>query len=144
MRTKTFEGLEMQLTEKEYAQLKKRFNPQNLIRNDEGTLVNETACLCLPLLHQYPGLRSCEKCPFAFMEKRNGQQVRVGKCGDLFDDWCRHIGVSPYVITLGMYAVYLTDPSVGRRLVRAIYLDLLTWKKIPYSKRSMSEVSHAN
>ena len=128
MRTKTFEEFTINLTEKQYKALKKRFNPDNFIPPDEHfghlkSLVNEADCLC-PTIRRGPiGQVTCKGCPFACVDH--------GQCGYLFIRWATTLGFEQpeYKVGLKVHEIVVEDDQ-GIAIVTAIYKDLMTFRRV--------------
>ena len=128
MRTKTFEGFTINLTEKQFKALKKRFNPGNFNTNGYigsfKSLVNSAECLC-PTIRKGPLTNhiTCEGCPFAFSNGR-------GQCGYLFVRWATTLGFEQpeYKVKLGVREITAEDDQ-GIAIVTAIYEALTSFRR---------------
>ena len=128
MRTKTFEEFTINLTEKQYKALKKRFNPDNFTPPDEHfghlkSLINEADCLC-PAIRKGPLTHvTCEGCPFACVDR--------GQCGYLFIRWAATLGFEQpeYKVRLKVHEIAVEDDQ-GIAIVTAIYKVLMTFRRV--------------
>ena len=133
MRSSTFRNFTIRLTEKQYKQLKKRFNPDNFRKACYSPdSRNETPCLCRDmelrnraLFHEdsntLEDFKVCRGCPFALP---NG----IGTCGMLFMNWCDGHNLVSFRLLLNP-AVVVAENGHGLDIAKAIYQELLSWKK---------------
>lgn len=130
MREKTFEGFVIRLTEKQYALLKKRFNPDNFVGvNVYGPYTtvyrNQTPCLCEEVREKTNRL-ACEGCAFF------GQGLNFDwRCGSMFSMWVSQRLSYQFrdAVHLGSHEVRASGDQ-GLVVITAIYNELLSWKKI--------------
>lgn len=130
MRTKTFEEFTINLTEKQYKALKKRFNPDNFIPqagphlDHLKALVNIADCLCPSIMKGPLTHVTCEGCPFAFSNGR-------GQCGYLYIKWASTLGFEQpeYRVHLGVREISVDDAQ-GIAIVTAIYKVLTSFRRV--------------
>lgn len=127
MRTKQFGDFTIKITEKQYKQLKKRFNPENftptLLSLDGFTIqASYSHCICYDVRDPM----SCAGCPFDLYSIG-----KLGACSYMLNKWARenHFADPHEALKLqdSFVSVHTKD---GMKLIQAIYDELLTWKKV--------------
>ena len=137
MRSSTFRNFTIRLTEKQYKQLKKRFNPDNFRKACYSPdSRNETPCLCHDMELRNRALfhgdandpedfKVCRSCPFALPSG-------IGICGTQFLFWCEGHHLNPHRLVLNP-AIVIAENGHGLEVSKAIYQELLSWKKEPHA-----------
>ena len=133
MRSAIFRNFTIRLTEKQYKQLKKRFNPDNFCKAYYSTdLRNETPCLCHDMEQRNRTLfhgnsddpndfKVCRGCPFALPSG-------IGICGTQFLFWCEGHNLTSFRLLLNPNVLVATNDH-GLEISKAIYQELLSWKR---------------